>query len=59
MLWGAADIWGADGTLPRHGVEGREAPRGVHRTDNDEWAIGSCYDSEGNVMAIMHETGTL
>ena len=59
LYFRAADIQASYETLLSHGVEFLEAPRVVHRTDNYELSIGSFYDSEGNVMAIMHETGTL
>ncbi len=59
LYFRAADIQASYETLLSHGVEFLEAPQVVHRTDNYELSIGSFYDSEGNVMAIMHETGTL
>lgn len=34
-------------------------PQIVHRTDNYELSIASFHDSEGNVMAIMHELGKI
>jgi len=36
-----------------------EAPQVVHRTYNYELSIASFYDSEGNIMAIMYEAGTI
>jgi len=59
LYFRAADIQVAYGTLLRHGVDFIEAPQVVHRTDDYELSIVSFYDSEGNVMAIMHETGTI
>ena len=55
----AADIQASYETLLGHGVEFIEAPQMVHRTDDYELSMASFYDSEGNVMAIMHETGML
>ncbi len=59
LYFRAADIHASYETLLSHGVEFLETPQVVHRTDNYELSIGSFYDSEGNVMAIMHETGSL
>ncbi len=59
LYFRAADIQASYETLVSHGVEFLETPQVVHRTDNYELSIGSFYDSEGNVMAIMHETGSL
>ncbi len=59
LYFRAADIQASYETLLSHGVEFIEAPQVVHRTDDYELSIGSFYDSEGNVMAIMHETGKL
>ena len=59
LYFRAADIQASYETLLSHGVEFIEAPQVVHRTDDYEVSIASFYDSEGNVMAIMHETGTL
>ncbi len=59
LYFRAADIQASYETLLSHGVEFLETPQVVHRTDNYELSIGSFYDSEGNVMAIMHETGTI
>ena len=55
----AADIQASHETLLRHGVDFIETPQVVHRTDSYELSIASFYDSEGNVMAIMHEVGTI
>ncbi len=59
LYFRAADIQASYEALVSHGVEFLETPQVVHRTDNYELSIGSFYDSEGNVMAIMHETGSL
>ena len=59
LYFRTADIQASYETLLSHGVEFLETPQVVHRSDNYELSIGSFYDSEGNVMAIMHETGTL
>ena len=59
LYFRAADIQASYETLLSPGVEFLETPQVVHRTDNYELSIGSFYDSEGNVMAIMHEAGTL
>ena len=59
LYFRAADIQASYEVLLSHGVEFLETPQVVHRTDNYELSIGSFYDSEGNVMAIMHETGTI
>ena len=55
----AADIQASYETLLSHGVEFKEAPHVVHRTDDYELSMAFFDDSEGNVMAIMHEAGTL
>ncbi len=59
LYFRAADIQASYETLLSHGVDFIEEPQVVHRTDNYELSIASFYDSEGNVMAIMHETGTI
>ncbi len=59
LYFRAADIQASYETLLSHGVDFIETPQVVHRTDNYELSIGSFYDSEGNVMAIMHEEGTM
>ncbi len=59
LYFRTADIQASYETLLSHGVEFLETPQVVHRTDNYELSIGSFYDSEGNVMAIMHEAGTI
>ena len=59
LYFRAADIQASYETLLSHGVEFIEAPQVVHRTDDYELSIGSFYDSEGNVMAIMHEAGSV
>ena len=59
LYFRAADIQASYQTLLSHGVEFIEAPQVVHRTDDYELSIASFHDSEGNVMAIMHETGTI
>ena len=59
LYFRAADIQASYETLLSHGVKFIEAPQVVHRTDDYELSMGSFYDSEGNVMAIMHETGKL
>ena len=59
LYFWAADIQASYETLLSHGVDFIETPQVVHRTDNYELSIGSFYDSEGNVMAIMHEEGTI
>jgi len=59
LYFRTADIQASYEALLSHGVEFLETPQVVHRTDNYELSIGSFYDSEGNVMAIMHETGTM
>ena len=57
LYFRAADIQASYETLLSHGVDFIEAPQVVHRTDNYELSIASFYDSEGNVMALMHEVG--
>jgi methylmalonyl-CoA/ethylmalonyl-CoA epimerase len=59
LYFRAADIQASYETLLGHGVEFREAPHVVHRTDDYELSMAFFDDSEGNVMAIMNETGTL
>ncbi len=59
LYFRTADIQASYETLLRHGVDFVETPQVVHRTDSYELSIASFYDSEGNVMAIMHETGTI
>ena len=59
LYFRTADIQASHEALLSHGVEFLEAPQVVHRTDSYELSIGSFYDSEGNVMAIMHEEGTM
>ncbi len=59
LYFRADDIKASYETLLSHGVEFLEAPQVVHRTDDYELSIGSFYDSEGNVMAIMQESGSL
>jgi len=59
LYFRAADIQASYETLLSHGVDFIEKPQVVHRTDNYELSIASFHDSEGNVMAIMHETGTI
>ena len=59
LYFRAADIQATYETLLSHGVDVIEKPQVVHRTDNYELSIASFHDSEGNVMAIMHETGTI
>ncbi len=59
LYFRADDIQASYETLLSHGVEFLEAPQVVHRTDDYELSIGSFSDSERNVMAIMHETGTI
>ena len=53
------DIQATYETLLGHGVDFIETPEVVHRADNYELSIASFYDSEGNVMAIMHEAGSV
>ncbi len=59
LYFRAADIQASYETLLSHGVDFIETPQVVHRTDNYELSIASFYDSEGNVMAIMQEAGTM
>ena len=59
LYFRTADIQASYETLLSHGVEFLEVPQVVHRTDDYELSIGSFYDSEGNVMAIMQESGSL
>ncbi len=59
LYFRAADIQASYETLLSHGVEFREAPHVVHRTDDYELSMAFFNDSEGNVMAIMHEAGTI
>ncbi len=59
LYFRAADIQASCEALLSHGVDFIETPQVVHRTDHYELTIGSFYDSEGNVMAIMHEVGTI
>jgi methylmalonyl-CoA/ethylmalonyl-CoA epimerase len=59
LYFRTADIEASYETLVSHGVDFVETPQVVHRTDNYELSIGSFYDSEGNVMALMHESGTI
>ena len=59
LYFRTADIQASYEALLSHGVEFLETPQVVHRTDNYELSIGSFYDSEGNVMAIMHEAGAM
>ncbi len=59
LYFRAADIQASYETLLSHGVEFREAPHVVHRTDDYELSMAFFNDSEGNVMAMMHEAGTI
>ena len=59
LYFRTSDIQATYETLLSHGVDFIETPEVVHRTDNYELSLASFYDSEGNVMAIMHETGSL
>ncbi len=59
LYFRTADIQASYETLLSHGVDFTETPQVVHRTENYELSIASFYDSEGNVMAIMHEAGTI
>ncbi len=59
LYFRAADIQASYEKLLSHGVDFIETPQVVHRADSYELSIASFYDSEGNVMAIMHETGTI
>ena len=59
LYFRAADIEASYERLLSHGVEFRGAPHVVHRTDSYELSMAFFNDSEGNVMAIMRETGTI
>ena len=59
LYFRVADIQASYQTLVSHSVDFIEIPQVVHRTDNYELSIASFYDSEGNVMALMHESGTI
>ena len=59
LYFRAADIQASYETLLSHGVDFIETPQVVHRAGSYELSIASFYDSEGNVMAIMHEAGTI
>ena len=59
LYFRTADIQASHEILVSHGVDFVEAPQVVHRADNYELSIASFYDSEGNVMALMHEEGTI
>ena len=59
LYFRAADIQASYETLVSRGVDFIETPQVVHRTDHYELSIASFYDSEGNVMALMHEGGTI
>jgi methylmalonyl-CoA/ethylmalonyl-CoA epimerase len=59
LYFRAADIQASYERLLSHGVDFIETPQVVHQTDSYELSIASFYDSEGNVMAIMHETDTI
>ena len=59
LYFRTADIQASYQTLVGHGVRFIEKPQVVHRTDNYELSIASFYDSEENVMALMHELGTI
>ena len=59
LYFRAADIKNAYETLVGHGVEFSQTPHVVHRTDAYELSMAFFSDNEGNVMALMHETGTI
>ena len=59
LYFRTADIQATYEVLLSHGVDFIEAPQVVHRTDSYELSIASFYDSEGNVMALMHEAGKI
>ena len=59
LYFRTADIQASYETLVSHGVDFIETPQVVHRADNYELSIASFLDSEGNVMALMHELGTI
>lgn len=59
LYFRTGDIQASYETLLGHGVDFIQAPEVVHRTDNYELSIASFHDSEGNVVAIMHEAGAI
>ncbi len=59
LYFRAADIRASYETLLAHGVDFVGEPHVVHQTDDYELSMAFFNDSEGNLMALMHETGTL
>ena len=59
LYFRAADMQNTYETLLGHGVEFSQTPHVVHRTDAYELSMAVFNDNEGNVMALMHETGTI
>jgi methylmalonyl-CoA/ethylmalonyl-CoA epimerase len=59
LYFRAADIQASHETLLSHGVEFIGEPHVVHRTEDYELSMAFFNDSEGNLMALMHETGTI
>lgn len=59
LYFRVTDIQASYERLLGHGVEFREAPHVVRRTESYELSMAFFNESEGNVMAIMQEAGSI
>ena len=59
LYFRVADIQASHEILVSRGVDFIEIPQVAHRADSYELSIASFCDSERNVMALMHEEGTI
>ena len=59
LYFRAADIQASYEALLSQAVEFMGEPHVVHRAENYELTMAFFKDSEGNVMALMHETGSM
>ncbi len=59
LYFRVADIHESYGSLRDAGVEFVGEPHVIHRTDDYELFMAFFHDSEGNVRALMHESGTI
>ena len=59
LYFRASDMQAVYQTLLGRGVEFSQPAHLVHRTDTYELSMAFFDDNEGNVMALMHETGTI
>ncbi len=59
LYFRVADIHESYESLRDAGVEFVGEPHVIHRTDDYELFMAFFHDSEGNVLALMHESGTI